>query len=116
MNYSNISFLFLILIISLTIYIIYKYHEYYKYIPTPVVSESQTYNWYTESNPNLAFAPAVHFVKPDLKECLKFVEKNYDNLDERFTKLIECIQNRSGAPRRKNLPISSPGTGEYFYF
>ena len=116
MNINTYNFIFLITILLLLIYIFYKSLEYYTYIPTPVVSKSQTYNWYTESNPNLAFAPAVHFVKPDLKECLEFVEKHYDNLDERFTKLIECIQNRSCAPRRKNLPISSPGTGEYFYF
>jgi hypothetical protein len=114
MNKSIYYFIFSLTLVIL--FIIHKLNEYYTYVPTPVVSESQNYNWYTAGNPNLAFAPAVHFVKPDLKECLKFVEKHYDNLDERFTKLIECIQNRSGAPRRKNLPISSPGTGEYFYF
>jgi hypothetical protein len=83
-------------------------------LSTPVVSQDQDWSWFVASNPNLNFAPAVHFQKPSFNECVEFVNKNYDNPDERNTKLIECLQNVSGAVRRRNMSITSPGTGEYF--
>ncbi len=101
----------LIIIIIITLYILTN-NEYYYYIPTPVVSQYQNYDWYNINNPNLGFAPAVHFVPPSQRECLQFVNQNFTNPDEAYTKLIECLQNVSSKVRRKNLPIQSPGTGE----
>ena len=102
----------LLLILSLITLYILSNNEYYYYIPTPVVSEYQNYDWNTISNPNIGFAPAVHFMPPSKQECLQFVNQNFTNPDEAYTKLIECLQNVTSKVWRKNLPIQSPGTGE----
>ncbi len=107
--YSTILLIILLLITFILLYFKYKNKEYY--IPTPVVSPFQDFSWYTIANPNLAFAPAVHFQPPSRRDCLRFVKRNFKNPDEQFTKFIECLQNVSSKVRIKNLPISSPGVG-----
>ena len=100
----------LLLLLLLLILFILSNSEYY--IPTPVVSRYQNYDWYNINNPNIGFAPAVHFIPPGRRECLQFVNQNFTNPDEAYTKLIECLQNVTSKVRIKNLPIQSPGTGE----
>jgi hypothetical protein len=106
------TILFLLIVTIIIILLILKNNEYYGYIPTPVVSKYQNYDWYNIFNPNLGFAPAVHFVAPSRRECLQFVNQNFTNPDEAYTKFIECLQNVSSKVWIKNLPIQSPGTGE----
>ena len=112
MQYNLYKTILLVILLLIT-FILYSFKsksdEYY--IPTPVVASDQDYSWYTLGNPNLAFAPAVHFKPPSRRDCLRFVKFNYKNPDEQYTKFIECLQNVSSKVRIKNLPISSPGVG-----
>ena len=108
-----LSLLFITILISITLFI--TTNEYY--IPPPVVSESQTYEWNVESNPNIGFAPATRFIPPSRKDCLKWLSVQDINPDEAYTKFIECVQNISSKVWIKNLPIQSPGiSSEYFYY
>ena len=66
--------LLLLLLLLLLILFILSNSEYY--IPTPVVSRYQNYDWYNINNPNIGFAPAVHFIPPSRRECLQFVNQN----------------------------------------
>lgn len=101
-----------IVILVIIILILYLTSIDENYIPTPVVSKYQDYSWLNTLNPNIGFAPAVHFERPSKKECLEFVKDNYSNPDEAFTKFIECLQNATSKVWIKNLPIQSPGIGE----
>jgi hypothetical protein len=113
---TNFILLLLILFFSFNICLTSK-NMLESYIPTPVVSEYQNYDWVVPSNPNLGFAPAVRFVPPSKQECIKFVDQNFENPDEAFSKFIECLQNATSKVWIKNLPISSPGVGgEEFKF
>jgi hypothetical protein len=108
-----LTLFFIIALISIVLFL--STSEYYN--PPPVVSSSQTYEWVTEGNPNIGFAPATRFIPPSRKECLKWVQANNMNPDEAFTKFIECVQNVSSKVWIKNLPIQSPGVSseEYRY-
>jgi len=109
--------LYIILFLFALVYLYHKYNinkkieSYYKYIPAPVVSEFQNYDWFVPSNPNIGFAPAVHFTPPSRKECLKWINQNFNNPDEAYSKFIECLQNITSKVWIKNLPIQSPGVG-----
>ncbi len=113
MNNIIISLIFITLLITIVLFI--STSEYY--IPPLVVSPTQTYEWVTEGNPNLGFAPATRFIPPSRKECLQWINANNMNPDEAFTKFIECVQNVSSKVWIKNLPIQSPGVSseEYRY-
>ncbi len=112
MNLYILLLLFILFIISISILIVKNKELFYNYLSAPVVSKYQNYDWYTISNPNLGFAPAVHFMPPSRKECLQWINQNFTNPDEAYTKFIECLQNVSSKVWIKNLPIQSPGTGE----
>jgi hypothetical protein len=113
---SYLLIIFIILLILIFLYKIQKENYNLFNYSTPVVSAFQDYHWYTPSNPNLGFAPAVHFVSPSRRECLNFIRTHYSDPNEQFTKFIECLQNVSSKVRIKNLPIQSPGIGEEYRY
>jgi len=104
----------LIILLILSLIIVIRNKEYLDltigYKPPPMLSKYQNYDWYTISNPNIGFAPAVHLMSPSRQECLNWINDNFSNPDEAYTKFIECLQNITSKVKIKNLPIQSPGT------
>ena len=118
MKINKINILLIIVVIFILIlFTCYKMNKDIEdYIPPPIVSKYQNYNWYNIFNPNIGFAPAVHFINPSKEECIEWSKNNFSNSDEAYVKMIECMQNSGSRVKIKNLPISSPGIGEEFQF